>query len=331
MRNRGGIRSERLDHLGIVAGVCQEIGLAAYLDARAGPNEQQVSVGTATVAMILNGLGFSNRRLYLVSQFFATKPVEHLLGLGITAELLHDDCLGRTLDWLYAHDPTALFAGIARQARQRFGVEARQVHVDTTSFSVSGEYAPEEDEDAQVVAVTYGYSRDHRDDLKQWMLALATTRQGDIPLYLQTLDGNASDKVSLVAAVEALGEQLRGEGAEAPIFVADSGMYSVANMARLGEVRWISRVPETSTEAKQAILRGEGRRGRRAGLARGGRALLDTSGERPHGPTLGGRAHGTGRRARRATLARNTGAQSGAVAPAVGEGALASGRAALCL
>jgi len=43
-----------------VAGVCQEIGLADYLDALAGPNEQQVSVGTATVAMILNGLGFSD-------------------------------------------------------------------------------------------------------------------------------------------------------------------------------------------------------------------------------------------------------------------------------
>ena len=98
------------------------------------PSQQQVSVGTATVAMILNGLGFSNRRLYLVSQFFATKPVEHLLGPGITAEQLHDDCLGRTLDWLYAHDPTALFAGMARQARQRFGIAARQVHVDTTSF-----------------------------------------------------------------------------------------------------------------------------------------------------------------------------------------------------
>jgi transposase len=259
MRHMRGIRSERLDHLGIVAGVCQEIGLADYLDAVAGPSEQQVSVGTATVAMILNGLGFSNRRLYLVSQFFATKPVEHLLGPGITAELLHDDCLGRTLDWLHAHDPTTLFAGISRQARQRFGVAARQVHVDTTSFSVSGEYAPGEDngdnDDAQVVAVTYGYSRDHREDLKQWMLALATTRQGDIPLYLQALDGNASDKVSLVEAVEALGEQLRGER-ETPIFVADSGMYSRENMARLNtaQVRWISRVPETSAEAKAAVL-----------------------------------------------------------------------------
>ena len=49
--------------------------------------------------MILNRLGFSNRRLYLVAQFFATKPVEHLLGPGVTAEMLHDDCPGRTLDW----------------------------------------------------------------------------------------------------------------------------------------------------------------------------------------------------------------------------------------
>lgn len=261
---------ERLDHLGIVAGVCQEIGLAAYLDALAGPSQQQVSVGTATVAMILNGLGFSNRRLYLVSQFFATKPVEHLLGPGITAEMLHDDCLGRTLDWLYEHDPTALFAGIARQARQRFGVSARQVHVDTTSFSVSGAYAAAEkadaaETDAHAIAVTYGYSRDHRADLKQWMLALATTRQGDVPLFCQALDGNASDKVSLLAAVEALAEQLRpaqspeegadGAEVEGPIFVADSGLYSAHNVAQLSKagVQWISRVPDTSTQAHAAL------------------------------------------------------------------------------
>jgi transposase len=247
------VRVERLDHLGIVAGICREIGLAEYLDGLAGPSQQQVSVGTATVAMILNGLGFSNRRLYLVSQFFATKPIEHLLGPGITAEQLHDDCLGRTLDWLHDHDPTALFAGIARQARQRFGIPARQVHVDTTSFAVTGEYEP--DLDARTLAVTYGYSRDHRADLKQWMLALATTRAGDVPLFCQALDGNASDKVSLVAAVEALAEQLRTQEDETPLFVADSGLYSAANVARLAAagVRWISRVPDTSKEARAAL------------------------------------------------------------------------------
>src|SRR5256886_8107319 len=122
--------NDRLDHLGIVAGLCQEMGLAAWLDAQDPGNRQQVSVGTATVAMILNGLGFSNRQLYLVPQFFANKPVEHLLGPGITAEMLNDDCLGRTLDWLYAHDLTKLFAGIASRARKLFGIQAEQGHVD---------------------------------------------------------------------------------------------------------------------------------------------------------------------------------------------------------
>jgi transposase len=52
----------------------------------------------------------------------------------------------------------------------------RQVHFDTTSFSVTGEYAA--DLDAHTLAVTYGYSRDHRADLKQWMLALAPPGRG---------------------------------------------------------------------------------------------------------------------------------------------------------
>src|SRR5437899_1047496 len=251
--------NERLDPLGIVAGVCQEIGLADWLDAQESGSRQQVSVGTATVAMILNGLGFSNRQLYLVSQFFANKPVEHLLGPGITAEMLNDDCLGRTLDWLYAHDLTKLFAGLARRARQIFGIKAEQVHVDTTSFSVSGEYArAQEGEDATVIAITYGYSRDHREDLRQWMLALATTHDGDVPLYMQPLDGNNSDKVSLLAAVMAIQQQLREADAEPSVYVADNGIYSEANMQQLNAagVKWVSRVSETSTEAKTVLQAG---------------------------------------------------------------------------
>ena len=107
-------QTERLDHLGIVAGVCQEAGIAEWLDKQAGDSRRSVSRGKATVAMILNGLGFSNRQLYLVPQYFENKPVEHLLGEGITADMLNDDCLGRTLDWLYEHDVTTLFAGLAR-------------------------------------------------------------------------------------------------------------------------------------------------------------------------------------------------------------------------
>ena len=245
--------TERLDHLGIVAGVCREIGLAEWLDSQAGESERKVSIGTATVAMVLNGLGFSNRRLYLVPQFFANKPVEQLLGAGIKAEDLNDDCLGRTLDWIYQNDPTRLFAAIARRARDVFGIEQQQLHVDTTSFAVSGEYSHT---DEAVIEVTYGYSRDHRADLKQWMLSLVTTHDGDVPAYMRPLDGNNSDNVTLVEAVQALQEQFCAEEPdEACIFVADSKLYSEANMKRLGEAKvlWVCRVPETSTEAKGVI------------------------------------------------------------------------------
>lgn len=252
-------QNERLDHLGIVAGVCQEIGLTAWLDALEPKQQRVVSYGTATVAMILNGLGFANRQLYLVPQFFENKPVAHLLGAGISADMLNDDCLGRTLDWLYEQDVTTVFAGIAHQARQRFGVNARHLHVDTTSFSVNGAYETDQ-ENEHVIAITHGYSRDHREDLKQWMLALATTHQGDIPLFLQPLSGNSSDKESLVKVIADLHAQLRQqEPEEKTIYVADSGLYSTANVLQLNQagVRWVSRVPETSKEAKAAVIQAE--------------------------------------------------------------------------
>src|SRR5260221_2608880 len=226
-------QTERLDHLGIVAGVCQEAGIAEWLDKQAGDSRRSVSVGKATEVMVLNGLGFSNRRLYMVPQYYENKPVEHLLGEGITADMLNDDCLGRTLDWLYEHDVTTLFAGLALQARRRFGITAQHLHIDTTSFSVSGEYASKEEGDPVPIAITYGYSRDHREDLKQWMLALATTHDGDIPLFLRPLDGNNSDKEQLSATVRNVMTQLRAQvpdEQEQRIAVFDSGGYSEAHM-----------------------------------------------------------------------------------------------------
>ena len=56
---------ERLDHLGIVAGVCQEMGLVEYFDDLDDHVHGRVILGQAVLAMALNGLGFSNRRLYL--------------------------------------------------------------------------------------------------------------------------------------------------------------------------------------------------------------------------------------------------------------------------
>ena len=151
------------------------------------------------------------------------------------------DCLRRTLDWLYAHDLTKLFAGIANRARQVFGVKADQVHIETTSFGVEWSVrrcsSPREppwggrrggrpgDRGGAYRHYVWLLSA-HRNDLKQWMLALATTHDGDIPLFLQPLDGNSSDRVSLLSAIIAIQTQLREAEGEASVYVADNGVYS---------------------------------------------------------------------------------------------------------
>ena len=105
-----------------------------------------------------------------------------------------------------------------------------------------------------MIEVTYGYSRDHREDLKQWMLALVTSGEG-VPQFLQPLDGNATDQRALLQTVTDLRQQLQESGETAGVYVADSGIYCSANMTTLNQagVRWVSRVPETSTEAQALV------------------------------------------------------------------------------
>ena len=108
------ITTHILDHHGLVAATCQDLRIAERIDARLkGHTSRIVSHGTACVAMIINGLGFTNRRLYLAPQFFESKPVERLLGPGIKAEHLHDDTLGDALDAIAAYGPSKLFAEVA--------------------------------------------------------------------------------------------------------------------------------------------------------------------------------------------------------------------------
>ncbi len=91
------VKSEQLGHLGLVAAVIRELGIIDKIDARLSLNENKggiVSDGKRTAAVLLNGLGFMNSRLYMTQHFFQDKPVAELLGEDINAEHLNDDCLG---------------------------------------------------------------------------------------------------------------------------------------------------------------------------------------------------------------------------------------------
>src|ERR687888_115907 len=188
-------RSQILDHLGLVAGMFDELGIGAVIDhaTRQNPETRMVTVGNAVKAMVLNGLGFVNQSLYLVPMFFQHKPTHRLVAPGIEAQHLNDDTLGRALDTLYDYGVTELYSLVAATAAQRLGLAPRFAHLDRTSFHVDGRYKSDEEPDEHVIHLTRGYSRDRRPDLNQVMLDLIVEHQAGIPVLMQPLSGNSSD------------------------------------------------------------------------------------------------------------------------------------------
>ncbi|MBS4165535.1 hypothetical protein NEOC65_002347, partial [Neochlamydia sp. AcF65] len=103
--------SKDLDHLGIVSAMCDEINLVSMIDQLIPPDPRAIiTTGECIKLMVINGLGFTSRPLYLEAQFYASKPVERLLGRACRSENISDDRLGRALDCCYEYGCDAIFS-----------------------------------------------------------------------------------------------------------------------------------------------------------------------------------------------------------------------------
>lgn len=113
--------------------------------------------------------------------------------LPVVAEDFNDDSLGRSLEALYAKRVTEVFAQAAGRALRMYGIEHHFVHVDSSSFHLHGQYEIEEP-NREAITVTEGYSQDHRSDLKQVVVQSITSQKSALPVWLEVLSGNSSDK-----------------------------------------------------------------------------------------------------------------------------------------
>ena len=240
-----------LDHLGIVAGLIDDIGIVEQINQRLGVDpREKVSAGVIVKAMILNGLGFVSAPLYLFEQFFSGKAIEALLGEGITSEQLNDDRLEAVLDDLYRAGLSDVFLDSSLQACHKFDVQVETSHLDSTSFHVDGDYALEgEAPENGAIHITHGYSRDHRSDLKQFILNLICVGDGDIPVFLEMANGNQSDQARFAHLFQEFKKQWNFEG----LCVADGALYSRENLKTMFGLRWLTRVPLTLSAATTLV------------------------------------------------------------------------------
>ena len=175
---------ERLDHFGIVAGTIKDLGLIEFIDSRLGRYEgETLSPGETVAGMIINGLGFANKPLSLTPLFFQNCPLSLLFRDDVKAEDFNRFKLGRVLDRLHGYGTEMLFSEISLDVCQQEHVDNRFNHLDTSAFSLNGEYLPDTNE--QAIHITYGHSKDHRPDLKQVMVEMMVSQDGGIPLLFQ--------------------------------------------------------------------------------------------------------------------------------------------------
>jgi transposase len=278
------LKIENLDHLGLIAGVIDELGLVELLDELFPQHPQnQISCGQVVKAMVLNCLGFLSAPLYLFSEFFESKAVSHLLGDGVECTHLNDDRIGRVLDQLWDFGLSSLFVRISVLAVSTFEVSLKQMHLDSSSFSVQGNYLlpenlpattsnaleadvsiaahnseneaaieePVSQESTEPIAIEVrrGYSRDHRPDLKQFVVNLFCAKDGGVPLFLEVASGNQSDRQRFASLMQAFKAQWDVDS----LFIVDAAFYSQGNLEQVQGLRWLSRVPLTIKEAQDTI------------------------------------------------------------------------------
>lgn len=272
--------SETLDHLGLVAATIDKLGLVPMIDELLPVSKEKgakTTMGQRVSAMIMNGLGFIDDRLYMFPKFLSNKPVEKLIGEGVSSDDFNDDALGRCLDSIYAYGTTKMFSELALPIGLRHNVISRKSHVDTTTLTVYGDYDEEDDEIdnnaapllaglqpnldtvlsqyVDLAVPKHGHAKNHRHDLKQMTLLLATSGAAGFPIWMEAHSGNASDKKTLELAAERM-QRFCNALALAPSFlhVGDSAMY-LSCIERGDDILWLSRVPEAIKIAKALITR----------------------------------------------------------------------------
>ncbi|BDA74283.1 transposase [Calothrix sp. PCC 7716] len=248
---------KNIDHLGIVAGLIDEIGIVETINSKLGiDSREKIAAGIMVKAILINGLGFVSRPLYLFEQFFDDKAIEILLGEDVESDYLNDDKIGRVMDNLYKYGLNNLFIEIVLSVIKKFKIDTKYSHLDATSFHLHGEYKSEINQEEQEeitkerpIFITKGYSRDHRPDLKQCVLDLITSSDGDIPLLMRAGDGNEADKAVFGKILAEFKKQIVFDS----IMVCDSALYTQENLKLIEHLKWISRVPMTIKKAQELV------------------------------------------------------------------------------
>jgi len=205
--------TERLGPLPLVNHFLARMGLEDILERHVPTEDRRVRLPyAASLGVLLRSIIVEREPIYRQQETVATFAPK-MFGLDArTLSRLSDDRIGRGLDRLFDADRAALLTDVVIAVGKRFGVGFAQLHNDSTTIRLSGQYrgaTGRRVRGKRAALITYGYSKDHRPDLKQLLFSLTTSADGGVPVQFRCADGKGYKKgVHVPYYVSAFGHDL---------------------------------------------------------------------------------------------------------------------------
>lgn len=184
-----------------------------------GDDEADVAWSQVAALLAINRLCAPGSELAIEQRWFPSTALDDLLGIDATQ--INDTRLYRCLDRLLPHK-----GALEQHLKQRYG-ELFAAQFDVLLYDLTSSYVEGAAEKNPMMR--RGYSRDHRPDCKQLVIALIVNLEG-FPLSYEIFDGNRTDVTTLEAMVRLVE---RKYGRARRVWVFDRGIVSEENLALL--------------------------------------------------------------------------------------------------
>lgn len=216
------------------------------------PDSRSKLTPCQSLGVLLRNLIVARVPLYALQEW-AAERVPSLLGLSAEqVRLLNDDRVGRALDRLFDADRNALLTELVVHVVREFDVALDQLHNDSTSLTLHGEYDKATGELVRgkpTSVITHGHSKDYRPDLKQLLWILTVSADGAVPVHFKVADGNTEDSTTHVETWTVLRKLV---GSSDFLYVADSKLCTRLNLKHIDDQAglFITVLPRTRKEDK---------------------------------------------------------------------------------
>ena len=197
----------------------KRLQLDRFFEAAVDEDPADVPWSRVAALLAINRLCAPGSELAIEQRWYPSTALDDLL--GIEEGKINDTRLYRCLDRILPHK-TKLERHLKERYGELFGAEFDVLLYDLTSTYVEG--AAENNP-----MMRRGYSRDHRPDCEQMVIALIVNSEG-FPFSYETFDGNRAD-VSTMETILRMVERKYGKARR--IWVFDRGIVSEENLAAI--------------------------------------------------------------------------------------------------